>query len=66
MLAFVEKEEYQYWLKNINSWIAELYPVWSESELLKLQKNYSHYSHFKSKAERDKGEVNLDHFWIKI
>lgn len=66
MLAFVEKEEYQYWLKNINSWIAELYPVWSESELLKLQKNYSHYSHFKSKAERDKGEVYLDHFWIKI
>ena len=66
MLAFVEKEEYQYWLKNINSWIAELYPVWSESELLKLQKNYSHYSHYKSKAERVKDEVNLDHFWIKI
>lgn len=66
MLAFVQKEEYPYWLKNINSWIAELYPVWSESELLKLQKNYSHYSHYKSKAERDKDEVNLDHFWIKI
>ncbi|MDT0651223.1 MULTISPECIES: hypothetical protein [Flavobacteriaceae] len=66
MLAFVEKEEYQYWLKNINSWIAELYPIWSESELLKLQKNYAHYSHYKSKVEREKDEVNLDHFWIKI
>ncbi len=66
MLAFIEKEEYQYWLKNVNYWIAELYPVWFESELLELQKNYSHYSHFKSKAKREKDEVNLDHFWIKI
>jgi len=66
MLAFVEKEEYQYWLKNINSWIAELYPIWSESELLKLQKNYSHYSHYKSKAERETDTVDIDHYWIKI
>lgn len=66
MLAFVEKEEYQYWLKNINSWIAELYPIWSESELLKLQKNFSHYSHYKSKAERETDAVDLDHYWIKI
>tara|TARA_R110002167_G_scaffold148089_3_gene340837 strand:- start:1690 stop:2361 length:672 start_codon:yes stop_codon:yes gene_type:complete len=66
MLAFVEKEEYQYWLKNINSWITELYPIWAESELLKLQKNYSQYSHYKSKAERETDVVELDHYWIKI
>lgn len=66
MLAFVEKEEYQYWLKKINSWIAELYPFWSESELLELQKKYTHHSHCKSKVKREKDEVIFDHFWIKI
>lgn len=66
MLAFIEKEEYQYWLKNINSWIAELYPVWSESELLELQKKNTHHCQYKSRAKREKDEVILDHFWIKI
>jgi hypothetical protein len=66
MLAFVEKEDYQHWLKNINVWIAELYPIWTESELLELQKNYSHYSHYKSKAKRETDTIDLDHYWIKI
>ncbi len=66
MLAFVENEEYQYWLRKINSWIAELYPVWSENEFLELQKNHTHHSHCKSKVKREKDEVIIDHFWIKI
>jgi len=66
MLAFIEKEEYQDWLGNVNSWITELFPSWTDNELLKLQRKQSHYNHYQSKIEREKDEVQLDHFWIKI
>jgi len=66
MLAFVESEEYQDWLGKVNSWIIELFPIWSSDELLVLQETSSNYNHYKSIADRGTSKVQLDHFWIKI
>jgi hypothetical protein len=66
ILAFVEDNEFEVWFDSVNRWINELGPSWSKNELLKLQEVKPFCNHYKSKAEREGDELQIDHFWIKI
>ncbi len=70
MIGFIEKENFEYWLKEVNKWIVELTTknsFWEKSEILKKVQLNNDYSLFVSKTKRKtKSDLKLNHFWIKI
>ena len=70
ILAFIEKEDSNYWLKEINHWITEEAKInitWKEDELINLHYGKEMYCYLESIAHR-KGikDIILHHFWIVL
>lgn len=70
MIGFMEKENFEYWLGKINSWIMELSETeatWSNDELLFSEANQAEYCYLKSAAYTfTRNRMKLHHFWIDI
>lgn len=70
MIGFMEKENFEYWLDKINSWIMELSETeatWSNDELLNSEANQAEYCYLKSAAYTfTRNRMKLHHFWIDI
>jgi hypothetical protein len=64
MIAYIKKEDFDYWLDKVNQWILDA--GWSESE--KLEKIYFEViAKLKSKHTRiDNSELTLHHFWVYV
>lgn len=69
MLGFIEKENFSFWLININKWIENLAKsdrTWNNDEVLKEIENHSEYMYLNSVAHTNSlKNVLLHHFWIK-
>ena len=69
LLGFIEKENSNHWLKKINDWIVDLSKVdknWNQDEILSEIASSTDFSFLKSIAHRNKDNINLNHFWIKL
>ncbi|MBX7242304.1 MAG: hypothetical protein K1X92_11195 [Bacteroidia bacterium] len=62
MIAYIEKEDFTFWHKKINTWIEEI--GW-ENEFLS-QPTINKIAILNSKHKRQKGEVALTHFWLNL
>lgn len=66
MLGYVESGTYEQWKEQINVWIIELVPEWSEKECLIDLRKFSNHSSLKSNVVRKTEPIKLHHFWVKI
>lgn len=70
IIGFIEKEDFPYWLKTINSWICDLSisnKEWDKGEILTENDKDINYCYLNSKVNRGKmNNLKLDHLWIKI
>lgn len=77
MIGYVEKETFEHWLKEVNTWIEEIVSAksdpdveWKIEEKLKLAIDKGKYAMLDSRCfRRHKGiddEIKLSHFWVKI
>ncbi len=63
LIAYVESEDYPYWLDLINKWIDDA--KWGKDEHLKKIK-LSVSARLCSKHATTNNPIELDHFWIKV
>jgi len=69
LLGFIEKENSKYWLKEINNWLENLSKVdkiWKQDEILSKIESKKDFYFLKSIAHRKKGDINLNHLWVKL
>jgi hypothetical protein len=70
IIGFIEKEDNDYWVKVINSWIgylAETNEFWNNNEKVKKEENDTDWMYLKSIAHRTSStDIQLHHFWINI
>ncbi|HPI20843.1 MAG TPA: hypothetical protein PKY56_10775 [Candidatus Kapabacteria bacterium] len=70
MLGFIEKEESNYWLTQINEWIEELSnsdSFWNKDEILNENEKNDNYSYFNSISHRQtERDLTLYHLWVNI
>jgi hypothetical protein len=67
IIAFVEKEDFKYWIIQINKWIksqAKVSSDWQNSECLNKLIDNIQYFICNSSALRKSDSIYLDHFWI--
>ncbi len=67
LLAFIEKNDNEYWLNQVNFWIIEISEndsSWNPDEI--LFKDDVNFKYFHSNVLRVNSELKLYHFWIKI
>lgn len=71
ILGFIESNDFDWWLKEINQWIEELFSEensWTDDETLtELIEHSQHYASLKSTVKRILEEkLLLHHLWVKI
>lgn len=69
VLAFVEKEDFQFWFSKINSWIIALSQNnsdWKSSETLNAIYDEAQYCLSVSSVLRANNSIVLNHFWIDL
>ncbi len=74
LVAYIQKEDFEYWLLTINGWIDELITsegeFWKLEDKLKRELNTNSLARYKSTNYRIIGMqndyINLVHFWLKM
>jgi hypothetical protein len=69
ILGFVEKEDFYFWVKNVNSWITDLAKsdvTWNKDEVLKELENQIEYMYLNSPVHATTSRKMLHHIWINI
>jgi hypothetical protein len=69
LLGFIEKENSEHWLKEINDWIGSLSKGdknWNKDEALAIIESATDFYFLKSIARRKSDNINLNHLWIKM
>lgn len=69
MLGFIEKEDFYFWIKNINSWITDLAKsdvTWNKDEVVKELENQMEYMYLNSLIHTTTTRKMLHHIWINI
>jgi hypothetical protein len=72
MIGYVQRETFEHWFKEINSWINDLVLnskdssiSWIETDKLKFEKNLDELIKYSSSHSRVKeSKINLIHYWI--
>lgn len=69
IIGFIETESFQFWKKEVNTWIQELAlsdNSWSKKEVLKEIETKLEFAYLTSIAQRNKSNDSLllHHFWI--
>jgi len=69
MLGFIEKEDFYFWIKNINGWITDLAKsdvTWNKDEVVKELENQIEYMYLNSPVRTITSRKILHHIWINI
>ncbi len=76
MLGYVQKNDFSYWLKRINSWIMVLIKqndvaddiIWGKCDILKeIPTNSKHLARYVSThARKTQMNIELHHFWLNM
>jgi len=73
IVAYVEKYDFNYWFKTINSWINALCKtnsdtsiIWNDKDLLIKQYQKETLARYESENHRKNDAIKLTHLWIKM
>ncbi len=63
MIAYIKKENFDYWFEKVNQWILEA--GWEESEKLRIKEN-SQNNYISEHTRIDNSILSLHHFWVYV
>ncbi len=74
MIAYITKEDYTYWLKEVNGWIQEQISVgkqtdisWLDEDMLQFRSAHANVNSYTSRNSRGSNDfINLIHYWMVL
>lgn len=64
LLAYINNEDFQYWVEKINKWILDA--GWDKSEQLQKSNFSTIAKHISNHIRSNSSSLTLHHFWVKV